>query len=639
MAIEHLALCTLSGPMLEFDRAMQTFVVNRQFHPVDTVRHMSGLKSLIPFTSDDPYSEELKRIYALACKLSVDLEYRAFDDLDLGFAEISSYFQGLTDTLDALSAEHQSLTLSIADNSNIIDTLRHLGNISNGMEALFSMHSAKFRFGRMPRLMYYESVHWINGRQDVYFITTSVEEHYVYGVYFSLPSSENRVDAFFNALHFERIWISEKVHGTPEEAIVSLTEEINVNKSRIKGIAAEIADIAARERDNFLKYYSYLRFVNEAHSLRAYAGRSTDSFYLVGWIPLSMSEEYSKSVESHANYSCVITDAGDIPDTFPPIKRRTRFISTLYSPFLKMYGLPNYKELDPGLLMAITYTLFFGIMFGDMGQGAVLFFFGLAIYKLRGMWLGGVLTCCGVSSTIFGFVYGSIFGNEELLGGFKVLEDGNAINILIISAAIGVVMIALCMFINIYNGLKQKDIEKVFFSHNGLCGLVFYLSVVIGAVSMIVLDVNLFSVPYILFLIVLPVVLMWIRHPLIGLLKREADWKPKSISGLIIEGFFELFETLLSYVSNTISYLRLGAFTISHSGMMMVVYMLAQTSAGGHNIIVLVIGNIFVLGLEAMLVCIQLLRLEFYEIFGRFYSDGGEEFSPHIIDYTKMYSE
>jgi V/A-type H+-transporting ATPase subunit I len=92
----------------------------------------------------------------------------------------------------------------------------------------------------------------------------------------------------------------------------------------------------------------------------------------------------------------------------------------------------------------------------------------------------------------------------------------------------------------------------------------------------------------------------------------------------------------MSYASNTISFLRVGAFAISHAGMMMVVFLLSATANGGQNIIGVIIGNILVMGIEAVLVCIQLLRLEFYEIFGRFYESGGRPFQPRYINYSEV---
>ena len=102
-------------------------------------------------------------------------------------------------------------------------------------------------------------------------------------------------------------------------------------------------------------------------------------------------------------------------------------------------------------------------------------------------------------------------------------------------------------------------------------------------------------------------------------------------------GLFEMFETLLSYLTNTLSFMRIGAYAITHVGLMLVVHMLAELAGGVGGpvgILILVAGNAFVMGFEGLLVGIQVLRLEFYELFGRFYDDGGIPFAPRKIDYT-----
>lgn len=96
----------------------------------------------------------------------------------------------------------------------------------------------------------------------------------------------------------------------------------------------------------------------------------------------------------------------------------------------------------------------------------------------------------------------------------------------------------------------------------------------------------------------------------------------------LIQGFFELFETMLSYFSNTISYVRIGAFAVSHAAMMEVVLMLSGATAGHTNWIGVIIGNIIVCALEGLVVGIQVLRLEYYELFSRFYNGSGREFKP-----------
>ena len=101
----------------------------------------------------------------------------------------------------------------------------------------------------------------------------------------------------------------------------------------------------------------------------------------------------------------------------------------------------------------------------------------------------------------------------------------------------------------------------------------------------------------------------------------------KSVGNFIIEGVIELFETCLSYLTNTMSFLRVGGFILSHAGMMLVVGVLAGDGGVG-SVIVQILGNAFVIGMEGFLVGIQVLRLEFYEIFGRFYVSDGKSFEP-----------
>ena len=111
--------------------------------------------------------------------------------------------------------------------------------------------------------------------------------------------------------------------------------------------------------------------------------------------------------------------------------------------------------------------------------------------------------------------------------------------------------------------------------------------------------------------------------------------KKKMIEGgkgmFVVQTFFELFELLLGYFSNSLSFVRVGAFAVSHAAMMEVVLMLAGAEHHGSmgNPIVIVIGNIFVCGLEGLIVGIQVLRLEYYEMFSRFYKGNGREFKTY----------
>lgn len=126
----------------------------------------------------------------------------------------------------------------------------------------------------------------------------------------------------------------------------------------------------------------------------------------------------------------------------------------------------------------------------------------------------------------------------------------------------------------------------------------------------------------------IPILIFLFKEPLTNLVEKNHKKIEEGKVMFLVQGFFELFETMLSYFSNTLSYVRIGAFAVSHAAIMEVVLMLSGAQEGNPNWIVVVIGNIIVCGLEGMIVGIQVLRLEYYEMFSRFYKGTGREFKP-----------
>ena len=128
---------------------------------------------------------------------------------------------------------------------------------------------------------------------------------------------------------------------------------------------------------------------------------------------------------------------------------------------------------------------------------------------------------------------------------------------------------------------------------------------------------------------ILPLLIIFFKEPLTAVLEKKAKVMPDEKGMFFVQGFFEMFELLLSYFSNTLSFVRVGAFAVSHAAMMEVVLMLAGAESGGNpNWIVVILGNLFVCGMEGLIVGIQVLRLEYYELFSRFYKGSGREFKP-----------
>lgn len=186
----------------------------------------------------------------------------------------------------------------------------------------------------------------------------------------------------------------------------------------------------------------------------------------MGWIPEADKDGFAAEAR-RMGCTCDFERPDALDATKAPVKLKAGFFSQIFLPFVEMYGYPVYGEANPSIFMLITYCLLFGIMFGDVGQGAVLVLAGLYMFKKRGMWLGRIVMAVGCSAIVFGFVYGSVFGNEHLLPGFKVLEEGNAMTVLLLSAGVGCVLIVVSAIFNIVTGFRQRDYHKALFSANG----------------------------------------------------------------------------------------------------------------------------------------------------------------------------
>jgi len=304
-----------------------------------------------------------------------------------------------------------------------------------------------------------------------------------------------------------------------------------------------------------------------------------------------------------------------------------------YKFYVDMYGTPSYSDLDITAFVAVTYTILFGIMFGDLGQGFCLAVIGFLMWKLKKMALGKILIPCGISSMVFGFVFGSVFGFEEMLDPVyeklgwagKPLSVMDSINtVLLIAIGIGVFLMIVAMLLNIYACIKRRAFGEALFSQNGLAGIIVYVA-----------GVNLASgfmngpapIPNAVCtaMLVGGLLILLVKEIPIGIIDKHPDWKPESIGDFILQNVFELLEYVLSYLSNTVSFLRVGAFVLVHAGMMMVVFSLAGEN---ENIFVIILGNVLVIALEGLLTGIQALRLEYYEMFSRFFEGSGTGFEP-----------
>ncbi len=638
--IEKMKFLSITGPKADIDRMTETYLSKYEIHLENALSELTEVANLSPFLEINPYKEALSTIDSFYEQLEdpsqISPELMDIEKAIKTVRAVQDGFRRLEEEKSRLQSEHAE----ILDPLKII---RPFKNLNFDVSEILNFKYIHYRFGRIEKQYLQKFEKYIYDNLDTLFIKCGEDEMYVYGVYFVPEHQAHKVHAVYSSMHFERIFIPNEYHGTATEAFEKLdTRHREIHK------ALDANKEASRKflQDNSTKIVSAKAALDACSSsfdirkLAACTPGDTNTFYILcGWMTEKDALAFQKDIQNDEKIFCLMEDQKAPATQKPPTKLRNPKLFKPFEMYVKMYGLPAYNEMDPTWFVAITYSFIFGAMFGDVGQGLVLFLGGLFLYKTKKMDLAGIISCAGVFSVFFGFMYGSFFGFEDVLKAIwlKPMNQmmdvplvGRLNAVFVIAIGFGMFIILICMVFNIINSIRRGDTEKTWFDSNAVAGLVFYGSIVL-TIGLFISGKKLPAAAILVIMFGVPLLLMFLKEPLTNLVEKKSRILPEQKGMFFVQSFFELFEVLLSYLSNTLSFLRIGAFAVSHAAMMEVVLMLAGATNGGNpNWIVVVLGNIFVCAMEGLIVGIQVLRLEYYEIFSRFYAGNGREFKPFM---------
>lgn len=635
--IVKMKFLSISGPRTDIDRVCDTYLSKHEMQLENAIAELRTTENLLPFVEVNPYKDPLAKADKFAAILE-DGDYHV--DNTQTKDEILTLIRDLNHDYLELMEKKELLKKKRDDLKEKISVLEPFMSLGVDLHSALHYQYMQVRFGRIAVGYYQRLEKYLYKDLNAIFLEGMRNENYVYGCYFAANADISKIDSAFNSLHFERIFLSDEYVGTPEDAVNLLNKDLKAVKKEIKKVKKEIQNLIGSKAPQILGARKRLEELSNNFDVRKMAARveeeKEDYYILCGW----MGEEDVEKLleESKADDKVFIVIEEDREKFFgePPTKLKNPKIFKPFEMFTRMYGLPAHDEMDPTIFIALTYTFIFGAMFGDVGQGLCLFVLGGLLYKVKKMDLAGIISIAGLFSTFFGFMFGSVFGFEDLieprwLRPAAAMTDlpfiGQLNTVFVIAVAFGMGLNLLVMIFNVINAAKQKDYENLFFSNNGIAGLIFYGFLVLT----IVLYMTGNKVPGNVLLTIFlggPVLAFLFKEPLGNLVEKRHQKLEDGKVMFVVKGFFELFETMLSYFSNTVSYVRIGAFAVSHAAMMEVVLMLAGATEGNPNWAVVVLGNILVCGIEGLIVGIQVLRLEYYEMFSRFYKGSGREFKP-----------
>jgi len=629
---------SISSDLDSLDSVLRKFIKYDQFHPIASDQFVGRVKGLKTFNSSNPYKALLDEINEMESEFNIELKHANDEEVECNIDQIHDDVISLHQELSEDVAKIRKIEEEIKLYEMSLEQVENLENLEISLDDIFDCKFIFSRFGRLP-LDSVEKIKYYHNKPFI-FKDFKIKDNYLWCMYMGINEYKQEIDNIFATLFFERIIIPEFVHGLPinakkqlEKKVVVLKEELEIAKNELGRTKQNCIGSLSRAKHE-------LEYLGKTFEAKRYVVGLGERFTISGFIAQKNVNTFQDHFKNIKDVEIEVRPANSDLRINPPTKLKNNWFSKPFEMYVEMYGTPSYSDVDPTLFLSITYTLLFGIMFGDFGQGLLMSLIGFLLTKYKKMPLGSIISRIGISSAFFGLIYGSFFGNEEILGnlyqkiGIKsnflplhVMSSSVTMNLLIGTVIIGAILIFSSITLNILVKIRNKDYVHAIFSNNGLTGLLFYGFILAGIMLNMLFKINIFNIFTILMLILIPLLIIFFKEPLERIFHKKKAF-PDGVGGFFIEGFFELFEVLLSYVTNTMSFLRVGGFILSHAGMMLVVNKLMEMTGSGANIPVAIFGNLFVMGLEGLIVGIQVLRLEFYEMFSRYYEGDGIPFAP-----------
>ena len=433
--------------------------------------------------------------------------------------------------------------------------------------------------------------------------------------------------------------------GTRTETLMQEQRAVTTELEKLKD---RMHELAAATSDSLEVMQGQLSLERSLLESTRHFPRTGSAILITGWIPARAAPDLEDTLKRLTNGHCVVeytAPDGIANEAVPVLLQHSGWLRP-FQRLVMAYGLPGYWELEPTLLVAISYVLMFGMMFGDAGQGAILAAAGMIILHRCGSAtiqdMGRVLILGGLSSIGFGMLYGSYFGIPQLkhLALWRDPLEGDPMNLMLAAIGMGVVIISVGLILNVINRLRQRDVLGGLLGRFGIIGILFYWGSLVlltkyGALQ----SRGLASLAIILFL-ALPLLGWMLRGPIEAAHRRRRG-EPDETGGrtaMLAESAIGSLEGMVVYLANTTSFVRLAAYAMSHAALLMAAFTVAAElktsgSAGGiWGLLVIILGNLIAIVLEGVIAAVQALRLEYYEFFGKFFSGTGQPFTPFVLD-------
>lgn len=347
----------------------------------------------------------------------------------------------------------------------------------------------------------------------------------------------------------------------------------------------------------------------------------------VGWVGWTPAREMAGLTASLNALDAAVVPLARPRGIQPPTLLAGRRGAGLSGTLVDTYGTVPYSDVDPSRLAGAAYVLMFGMMFGDLGHGAILLAFGLLLrsgrirrlQNLKRAWL--FVSGAGLAAMVFGALYGEAFGPTGFIPIWWLDPLANPIPVLTTALVFGAILLAGAYVLGTINRVREGGWGYALYASSGIAGSTLFLSLgllVWGSLSGLGALIGLAAV----------VATAALAFIFVGFFVDAGG----GATG-VVQAAIELVDTVIRLGSNIVSFARLAAFGLTHAALLSVVWT-ATTALWSPGwgaiaaILVFLIGNALTFALEALVAGVQALRLEYYELFSRIFQSEGRPFRP-----------
>ncbi|MBN2029656.1 hypothetical protein JW824_05370 [bacterium] len=460
-----------------------------------------------------------------------------------------------------------------------------------------------------------------------------------------LKQDEAKLYSALREAGFQTIEVEDEDQQLSPEIFQEMDTKIVQIQKDLTGIEDKIKKLAS-DHGSFLQSVHYrIRFINMKRQMMKFFRKTDRTVLISGWLPQDERDPFIGEIRQATRNQCIIEEipAEAIPmvregKLHVPVKLKNPSIFKPFELITSAYGIPAYQTMDPTPILGISFLLMFGMMFGDVGHGLVLALVG-ALLALKGKPgnqrnAGMLIFYGGCASIVFGLLFGSIFGMEDLLPTIWIKPMESIDRLFKVAIFFGIGMVFMAIGINVINGIKKRDFLGLLFDKAGLLAAILYWCGIIVATRMITTEAETRGkIPLIVTILMLAsVALLFLKEPIVHLIQGKRKLFPEGVATGIMGGIVEILEIFLGFLANTVSFIRVAAFGLAHAGLFMAIFALSDAvknmAAGLVSLLVLIFGNILIILLEGLVVSIQAVRLEFYEFFSRFFVQSDVVYRP-----------